>query len=521
MPVSVVNYARHKNASKIILSRFLPEVGIDLDDQTDPACAEAVFTCISGQPVPLIRDCCISTLGFEDLGPSARYYPNHGVYKMPDNILVLNKRLITDPPHGIAEDGREISTLEFILAHELGHGWDAAQGQNRLGKDYSLHPDWLSLSDWSETPKPGHRRLRIRERGYPEKVGEWYYGPKAKFCRYYGKMNPWDDWADSFAYYVTGMKNKLPEEKLGYFNERIGSYYDAPYNLSMKQYSPRYASTSSKFDDNTIEDFIKKYPEFMAALIRKMSLKELDRKGSWHGVAIPTFREYLHLYADKDDNLLKRYLGRIPDKEKESFDTVLSEFLEKQKPTFTGEPTKSKPGIFKKFFKGVKGGEDMSSFTIRLANHVDLLSDKLEDMGYYWKSVELKQIGNMIREAKDCPEEFNIGTDGFQIKSIEEYIEDFDPKAKDKFFKSLESYKKYLKDIQEDITKKIENRGKIDLVFKEAFKVIDDIVNRYKRPIPGEFFKDPITPTKREMTVFISSYDNKLKSIFEGLKNIK
>jgi hypothetical protein len=55
-------------------------------------------------------------------------------------------------------------------------------------------------------------------------VGEWYYDPKAGFTRFYAKRNPWDDWADSFSFYVGGLK-KLPDNKTEYFDKLLKKYY--------------------------------------------------------------------------------------------------------------------------------------------------------------------------------------------------------------------------------------------------------------------------------------------------------
>jgi len=71
MPKSVSDYLRVKVASRVCVAKLLPKVGIDLDDESDPECAEAVYACISNKPTNLIRDCRIKTLGFDDLGPSA------------------------------------------------------------------------------------------------------------------------------------------------------------------------------------------------------------------------------------------------------------------------------------------------------------------------------------------------------------------------------------------------------------------------------------------------------------------
>ena len=106
----------------------------------------------------------------------------------------------------------------------MGHGFDEKQGDK---EDWlSLKKDWLELSSWSEKPKEGYKRLVIREKGSPELKGEWYYGPGAKFTRFYARRNPWDDFADHFSYYVGGLKSFLPHNKREYFEKLLKKYYE-------------------------------------------------------------------------------------------------------------------------------------------------------------------------------------------------------------------------------------------------------------------------------------------------------
>lgn len=211
-----------KYSSREICSNIVDTYGINVNQGTYPSeCLGVLNSSLDKLPQGLIRDCGITSLDFKDLGPSKEYYPNHGIYH--NGTLTLNFRIIDDPM--IISDpinGKKFNRFDQILYHELGHGWDEIKGN---GKDLSLEDDWLSLSGWSETPKKGLKRIRIRERGTPELVGEYYYSPDAGFTRYYAKRNPWDDWADSFAYYVAGLKGFLPENKINYFDEKLKSYY--------------------------------------------------------------------------------------------------------------------------------------------------------------------------------------------------------------------------------------------------------------------------------------------------------
>jgi len=170
--------------------------------------------------VPLIARCNVAKISFEDLGASAKYYPNHGKYK-PDGGLVLNSRIFDDPPTTKNDEGLEVPAIDFVLIHEMGHGFDKRED---TGVEMCLDQDWLELSGWSETPKEGLMQLRIQEEGYPEVLGEWYYSPEAGFPRFYGRRNPWDDWADAFAYYLLGCKSQLPEGKIKYFDKKLSAY---------------------------------------------------------------------------------------------------------------------------------------------------------------------------------------------------------------------------------------------------------------------------------------------------------
>jgi hypothetical protein len=174
-------------------------------------------------PTQLVKDCKILTMNFEDLGPSKKYYPNHGKYCK--GVLTLNERILDDTTMDVdTKSGKKISKLEHTYFHELGHGFD--EKKHEKDKWLSLKDDWLKLSGWSETPKPGYKRLVIREEGAPELKGEWYYAPWAKFSRFYGKRCPWDDFADSFSYMVGGLKNYLPENKRKYFDDLLKDYYE-------------------------------------------------------------------------------------------------------------------------------------------------------------------------------------------------------------------------------------------------------------------------------------------------------
>ena len=167
---------------------------------------------------PLVRSCKINKLILRgDMGPNRSHYPNHGYYVNDEVALNADIFYHPDKPDDFMDSkGNRLSRAEQTLIHELGHALDERKGM------LSTKPDWLKLSGWSETPKKGLRRLHIKEPGMPEVVGEWYYDPQiSTFTRFYAKKNPWDDFADSFAFYVGGLLSKVPENKARYFKNLL------------------------------------------------------------------------------------------------------------------------------------------------------------------------------------------------------------------------------------------------------------------------------------------------------------
>ena len=174
------------------------------------------------RPIPqdLIRNCGITRLLIRnDMGPNKPYYPNHGYFT--GDQVALNADIFYHPdlPDDFFDHrGYFVTRPQQTLIHELGHGYDEHNG------NLSLKEDWLKLSDWSENFKPGLKRLIIDEKKAPKIVGEWFYNPEAGFTRFYAKRNPWDDWADSFAFYAANLKDKVPPNKTGYFKNLLGQY---------------------------------------------------------------------------------------------------------------------------------------------------------------------------------------------------------------------------------------------------------------------------------------------------------
>lgn len=196
--------------------------GIVLAPDTDAGIVHTLGNSLSRLDPVLVRDCGIRSMAFNDMGPSMKYYPNHGVYS--NGTLTLNSRILDDKDtlEFDPNSGELLNKFDQTLFHELGHGWDEKHGEN--GMELSLAPDWLGLSGWSKEPMEGLKKLVIEEKGAPRLEGEWWYSPDAGFTRFYAKRNPLDDWADSFSYYVGGLKSFLPEEKVNYFDDKLLKY---------------------------------------------------------------------------------------------------------------------------------------------------------------------------------------------------------------------------------------------------------------------------------------------------------
>jgi hypothetical protein len=211
-----------KQDVKALIQEMDKEYSTKVEPDSKPEHILALYRALKKIPAELVKACKIDSMGFEDLGPSKEFYPNHGKYIQ--GKLVINENILKDTKVERDNEGHTLTKFEQTYYHELGHGEDEKKQDE---KDWmSLKKDWLELSGWSEKPKAGYKRLIIREEGSPEMKGEWYYSPKAKFTRFYAHRNPWDDFADHFSYYIGGLKSLVPPEKRKYFDEKLKKYYE-------------------------------------------------------------------------------------------------------------------------------------------------------------------------------------------------------------------------------------------------------------------------------------------------------
>jgi len=197
---------------------------ITISASYDPFILRQIFNALSDLPTELVKDCGFNLIEVKYLGPNKMYYPNHGCYI--DHSITINSDCYYHPDRPddfMAKEGFFLYRPRQTLFHEMGHAFDHNKGEE--GKPLSLQEEWLKLSGWSPNCKPGLKRLIIREKGAPEVIGEWFFNPKAGFTRFYAKRNPWDDFADSFCFYVGRLGKKLPPNKQKYFRNLLGKYY--------------------------------------------------------------------------------------------------------------------------------------------------------------------------------------------------------------------------------------------------------------------------------------------------------
>lgn len=170
----------------------------------------------------LIKACGVKKLEIRtDMGPNLPHYPGHGWFRESDRSIALNADIFYHPdmPDDFysPKSGEFTTRSEETFLHEIGHSADHALG------DVSLKPEWMKLSGWSKTYRPGLKRLEIKEKGAPEVIGEMWFNPSASFTRFYAKRNSYDDFADTFAYYFS-MKDKVPPAKKAYFDKLLKKY---------------------------------------------------------------------------------------------------------------------------------------------------------------------------------------------------------------------------------------------------------------------------------------------------------
>lgn len=224
----ITSYIKNLALESYWEERFKETYGIIIDTNNgrDPLILRETYQILSLMPIDLVKACGVTKLSFrDDMGPNEKYTPNHGYYLHADRSVTMNTDIYYHPDK--VDDfydhtGYFLSRPIQTLLHEFGHAAD----QNLIGKgELSLKSDWLKLSGWSEEPKPGLKKLIIDVPGSPKIIGDWFYSPESKFTRFYGKRSPWEDWADCWAYYIGMIRDKLPKNKIEYFDNLLKKYF--------------------------------------------------------------------------------------------------------------------------------------------------------------------------------------------------------------------------------------------------------------------------------------------------------
>jgi len=219
-------YAEYNTAEKEYwLKTLKSNYGIDI--QAQPGVQDGFWivrqVCQIFKPVPaeLVKACGVNSLILRaDMGLNRSHFPNHGYYV--GNHIALNVDIFYHPdqPSDFMDHrGYFLTRPEQTLLHEISHAYDFHHG------DLSKKDAWLKISGWSDVKKPGLKRLIINEPETPRVIGEMYYDPKAEFTRFYARRNSWDDWADSSAFYLGGLRDKVPTKKRSYFDNIYKNYY--------------------------------------------------------------------------------------------------------------------------------------------------------------------------------------------------------------------------------------------------------------------------------------------------------
>lgn len=202
--------------------------------------AKHIYDAFHMLPKHLIKGL-ITIIEFDpSLGSSKRFYPNHGRLECNAPPKLSGQSRIEQDENGninaIMHLNRDVfknepDEIKHLVLHETGHAVD-----HKLGI-VSRMKLWLSFSEWTVDPQgiPADQRrnknylkhaeferLRIQD-GNMLSVSDWWFNSNASFVRWYAKRNPAEDFAESFAYYVLGEKNRFTwcEDKYKYIKEHV------------------------------------------------------------------------------------------------------------------------------------------------------------------------------------------------------------------------------------------------------------------------------------------------------------
>lgn len=143
--------------------------------------------------------------------------PKHGRYFPSIKLALLNPGVFDDKLK-YGKGPKQVGQGQLALTHEFGHGV------------YSAYPErlrvvWRGLSGWQDGDKETatHKApYEERRSGWPRLRSNKVHLRDAKFVRTYSEKNDDEDFADSYAFYVLGLRKQMPKEKLAFMQKYVG-----------------------------------------------------------------------------------------------------------------------------------------------------------------------------------------------------------------------------------------------------------------------------------------------------------
>jgi hypothetical protein len=150
---------------------------------------------------------------FKAIESKADLGAKHGRYDENTHIIYLNPKLFQNKIKFGQGPGRKIDHFELTLAHEIGHSIY-----------YFMSPKeraaWQKLSGWKEGTGEGQAPPYKEKRpGWPKETSSQTHSQDADFTRHYAERNEHEDFADTFAWYVMGRKERVPPEKAQFLDK--------------------------------------------------------------------------------------------------------------------------------------------------------------------------------------------------------------------------------------------------------------------------------------------------------------
>lgn len=91
----IASELKEKSESEDLSKKLKDEYGVTVLPGNKPENIKKLYESLKKLPAQLVRDCKIDTMDFKDLGPSKKFYPNHGSYKK--GVLTINEQILSDP----------------------------------------------------------------------------------------------------------------------------------------------------------------------------------------------------------------------------------------------------------------------------------------------------------------------------------------------------------------------------------------------------------------------------------------